>query len=149
MLSIKKLKIASLALLGIFMACEGAEYQSPVDIKNDQLIDSKGVPAVDLKSVEAPDRRMEKADDLFMSTLTSGDQSEKPEDLKVTQNIRKALMSDRSLSINAKNIKIITINGVVTLRGVVNSAEELETIKTIVDAVKGDVSVNDLLEVSK
>ena len=47
-------------------------------------------------------------------TKTPLDQSESEADRMITQKIRKAIMSDSALSTNAKNIKIITINGVVT-----------------------------------
>src|ERR1700749_4989797 len=57
-------------------------------------------------------------------TKTSGDQSNSPEDIKVTQAIRQAVVKDSALSMTAKNVKIITTGGVVTLRGPVNSAEE-------------------------
>ena len=50
-------------------------------------------------------------------TKTSGDQSNNSADLKITQAIRQALMKDGELSTTAKNIKVITENGQVTLRG--------------------------------
>lgn len=50
-------------------------------------------------------------------TKTSGDQSNSSADLKTTQAIRQALMKDGELSMTAKNIKVITSNGHVTLRG--------------------------------
>jgi hypothetical protein len=56
------------------------------------------------------------------NNLTPLDQSESESDRTITQEIRKAVMADDSLSTNAKNIKIITINGVVTLRGPVLNA---------------------------
>src|SRR6266576_2439065 len=46
---------------------------------------------------------------------TSGDQSNSSADLKITQAIRQALVKDSELSTTAKNIKIITDNGQVTL----------------------------------
>src|ERR1700747_2106256 len=57
-------------------------------------------------------------------TETSGDQSNSSADLKITQAIRQALMKDSELSTTAKNIKIITNNGQVTLRGPVMNAQE-------------------------
>lgn len=57
-------------------------------------------------------------------TKTPMDQSNKPEDIKVTQEIRKAVMDDSALSFTAKNVKIITAAGKVTLRGAVDSTEE-------------------------
>ena len=55
---------------------------------------------------------------------TSQDQSNTPADIKTTQAIRQALVKDGSLSSSAKNVKVITLDGTVTLRGSVKSAEE-------------------------
>ena len=55
------------------------------------------------------------------ATLTSGDQSESKADLTTTQKIRQAVMADKSLSMTAHNVKIITVDGVVTLRGPVKT----------------------------
>ncbi len=56
------------------------------------------------------------------------DQSNRPEDLKITQAIRKAVIADDSLSLGAKNVRIITAEGKVTLVGTVRSAEEKDKI---------------------
>jgi len=79
--------------------------------------------------------------------LTSGDQSESSEDRTITQKIRRALMEDDSLSTNAKNIKIITINGLVTLRGPVNNDKEKSEIAKKSRAVEGVKNVKDEIEV--
>lgn len=57
-------------------------------------------------------------------TLTPSDQSNDPHDLKLTRDIRKALVADDTLSTTAKNIKIITVHGKVTLRGPVDTVKE-------------------------
>ncbi len=58
-------------------------------------------------------------------TLTPIDQSNDPADIKITAETRKMLVADDSLSMNAKNCKIITAaGGAVTLRGPVDSAKE-------------------------
>jgi len=75
-------------------------------------------------------------------------QVENEADRGVTQKIRQALMDDDSLSTNAKNIKIITLNGVVTLRGPVNSDGEKSEIGKKVRAVIGVKNVDNQLEVS-
>jgi hyperosmotically inducible periplasmic protein len=80
-------------------------------------------------------------------TKTSGDQSNSPEDLKLTADIRRAIMKDSSLSMIAKNIKIITADAQVTLRGPVNTAEEKTKIDQIAKSVAGDVKVDNQLEV--
>lgn len=57
-------------------------------------------------------------------TLTPMDQSNDPDDVKVTRDIRKALVADDALSMTAKNIKIITVHGKVVLRGPVANVQE-------------------------
>lgn len=80
-------------------------------------------------------------------TLTPGDQSETAEDRKLTQSIRQAVMKDKSLTMTAKNVKIITANGKVTLRGPVKSAEEKTKINDLAKAAAGKVPVDNQLEV--
>lgn len=58
------------------------------------------------------------------STVTPLDQSNAPADMETTQKIRQALMADGNLSSNAKNAKVITNNGVIVLRGAVDTQAE-------------------------
>lgn len=80
------------------------------------------------------------------SALTPLKQGESASDLSMTQNIRQAVMNDSSLSTTAKNIKIITVNGKVTLRGPVTSAAEKQAIETLAQRVAGG-QVDDQLEI--
>ncbi|MEP7152963.1 MAG: BON domain-containing protein [Nitrospira sp.] len=57
-------------------------------------------------------------------TMTPMDQSNDPDDVKVTREIRQALVADDALSTTAKNIKIITVHGKVILRGPVTTVQE-------------------------
>jgi hyperosmotically inducible periplasmic protein len=77
------------------------------------------------------------------------DQSENEDDLAITQKIRQAIMADDSLSTNAKNIKIITINGVVTLRGPVASPQEKDAIVKKVKEIDGIEKVENQLEFTR
>lgn len=79
-------------------------------------------------------------------TLTPMDQSNSKSDIDITQAIRKSIMK-QELSINAKNIKIITQNGEVTLRGPVNSNTEVKKIAELAKAVPGIKALNNELEV--
>ena len=80
-------------------------------------------------------------------TKTSSDQSNSGEDLKTTQAIRKALMKDSSLSMTAKNVKIITAGGQVTLRGSVKSAEEKSKIDQLAKGAAGNAKIDNQLEI--
>lgn len=79
-------------------------------------------------------------------TLTPMDQMNNPSDLKITQEIRQALMKGE-FSMDAKNIKVITRNGAVTLRGPVKTAAELEQIRVLVKAMPGVKSIDNQLQV--
>jgi hyperosmotically inducible protein len=82
------------------------------------------------------------------ATLTPGDQGSSPADLEVTQKIRKALVIEATgYSTTAKNIKIITTNGKVTLRGPVKTDAEKSGIVMIAKGVAGEGNVEDQLEV--
>ena len=79
---------------------------------------------------------------------TTGDQSENEADRTITQNIRRAVTADDSLSTNATNVKIITNNGTVTLRGPVKSEKEKAEIVAKAKQVAGAKSVDNQLEVA-
>lgn len=81
------------------------------------------------------------------TTLTPEDQKETESDVKVTANIRKAVVEDESLSVNAQNVKIITRNGVVTLRGPVESEAESMKLQQIAKQTPGVMQVANQLEI--
>ena len=76
------------------------------------------------------------------------DQSNAKSDLAITQAVRKAVAADKTLSTNAHNVKIITSNGVVTLRGPVKSAEEKSIIAAKAEQAPGVKSVDNQLEIA-
>ena len=80
-------------------------------------------------------------------TKTSGDQSNGSADLKTTQAIRQALMKDGELSMTAKNIKVITANGHVTLRGPVKTAQEKAKIDQLAKSAAGGAQIENQLDV--
>jgi hyperosmotically inducible protein len=75
-------------------------------------------------------------------------QKESASDRTLTQQIRKAIMSDKSLSSYAHNVKIITQNGHVTLVGPVRSDEEKSTVEAKAAEVAGASNVTNQLEVA-
>jgi osmotically-inducible protein OsmY len=108
--------------------------------------------AVSLAAIAAddktkPDNAATNERDRSGETKTSGDQSNSSADLKITQAIRRALMKDSELSTTAKNIKIITDNGQVTLRGPVNNAQEKAKIGQLARSAAGGAKVDDQLDV--
>lgn len=93
-----------------------------------------------------PDNTGVNARDRNKDYLTSTDQSNDPADLKITAETRKMVVADSSLSMEAKNAKIITISGIVTLRGPVESKKEKEAIEAHAK-MAGAKKVDNLLEV--
>src|SRR6202041_2556385 len=64
------------------------------------------------------------------NTDTAEKQSNSKDDLALTQKIRQAVMKDGSLSMNAKNVKIIARDGAISLKGPVDSQREKGIIAT-------------------
>jgi hyperosmotically inducible protein len=102
--------------------------------------------AADNKKAE-PDNTATNERDRSGETKTSGDQSNSSADLKTTQTIRQALMKDGELSTTAKNIKVITANGQVTLRGPVKTAQEKAKIDQLAKSAAGGVQIDNQLDV--
>ncbi|MBA2368977.1 MAG: BON domain-containing protein [Candidatus Protochlamydia sp.] len=96
----------------------------------------------------APDNTGRNARDRNTQALTAGEQPENEADRTVTAQVRRVIMEDDSLSTNGKNVKIITINGVVTLRGPVNSDREKNEIGRKAREVTGVKNVDNQLEVN-
>jgi osmotically-inducible protein OsmY len=103
--------------------------------------------AADDKKVD-PDNTAKNERDRSGGTMTSGDQSNSSADLKTTQAIRQALMKDPELSMTAKNIKVVTSNGHVTLRGPVKTAQEKSKIDQLAKSAAGGAQIEDQLEVT-
>lgn len=83
------------------------------------------------------------------AALTPLDPGNSKEDLRITKAIRKAVVADDALSFTAKNVKIITLNGKVTLRGPVNSDSERANIEATARRVAGATHVDNQLEVKR
>lgn len=112
------------------------------DRKADQTTSGGGAPAG-----TAPDNTAKNKDDLNSQTKTPMDQSNSSSDIKITADIRRAIMAESGMSTNAQNCKIITDKGVVTLRGPVASQAEKDSIEAKAKAAAGVNRVINELEV--
>jgi len=97
----------------------------------------------------APDNTSVNTRDRSSAALTPMDQGGSVADRKITQQIRQDLMSDKSLSFTAKNVKVITINGKVTLRGPVKSSGEKAKIAALAQRISGVTNVDNQLEIAR
>ena len=86
--------------------------------------------------------------DRSASEPTADRQKENPSDRQLARQIRKALMKDKSLSTYAHNVKVITQNGMVTLKGPVKSEEEKQAVETKAAQVAGADKVTSQIQVA-
>lgn len=119
------LMLASVAV----QAADGSAGNTPT-VENHVKLDNSGINKRDRKE----------------QTLTPMDQSGAKADRDITQAIRKSILN-QELSMNAKNIKVITRNGEVTLRGPVENQSEIDKIVTQVKTVPGIKTLNNELEI--
>jgi osmotically-inducible protein OsmY len=95
-----------------------------------------GLSVVQAQQPPAPDNSKVNTRDRKPSAVTADQQKDNKSDLEITKQIRKALMADKSLSTYAHNVKIVTRDGKVTLKGPVRSEDE----KQIIEAKAADVA---------
>ncbi len=131
------MRLSALSLVLVFLAF-GCSKKDDVS-KNEQPSQSAAV---------APDNSGRNERDRNDATKTAGDQSESEADRTISQNIRKAITSDDSVSTNGKNVKIITVDGVVTLRGPVKSETEKTNIAAKAQQIAGVKNVENQLEIA-
>jgi hyperosmotically inducible periplasmic protein len=82
--------------------------------------------------------------------MTADQQTNAAGDRDLTEQIRKSIIADKSLSLYAHNVKIITINGMVTLKGPVKSDAEKQTVANLaVKAAGGQEKVTNNITVKQ
>ena len=106
------------------------------------------LPAQTTQKQTQPDNTKTNERDRSKANPVPTKQSENKSDLQLTQDIRRAITKDKSLSTYARNIKIITQNGNVTLRGPVRSTEEKAAVEAKANEVAGATHVKSELEVA-
>lgn len=103
-------------------------------------------PYFPLAGTTPPDNTARNKSDQDTRALTPLDQGSSKADMETTVRIRRDIIATKNMSVNAKNVKIITLNGRVTLRGPVGSTEEKRLIGEIADRVAGPQNVVSQLE---
>lgn len=121
---------------------EGASYDAKPTA--DQ---PRGRDANEPAEVEAPDNTGINERDRDDATMTPMDQAQNGADIKITAEIRRAVVSDEGVASDAGNVKIISVDGVVTLLGPVTTQLEKSSIEAKAKAVAGVVRVDNQLEV--
>jgi hyperosmotically inducible periplasmic protein len=96
----------------------------------------------------APDNTKTNQGDANKGATTADQQKMNPTDRNITKQIRSSIYKDKSLSTYAHNIKIISQDGKVTLKGPVRSEDEKINIEAKAAAVAGAANVTSQLEVA-
>ena len=130
-----KTSVLALVLVVSFLGCG----------KNNEV--SKSDEPAQTAAVE-PDNSGRNVRDADGTTKTPGDQSESETDRTITQNVRQAVTADDSISTNGKNVKIVTVDGTVTLRGPVKSEQEKTNIAAKAQQIAGVKKVDNQLEIA-
>jgi hyperosmotically inducible periplasmic protein len=81
-------------------------------------------------------------------SMTAEQQKENPTDRAITQKIRQALVKNKTLSQYAHNVKVITVNGAVTLKGPVRTAKEKKIVEKEAARIAGKGNVASEIEVA-
>ena len=150
-----KLKMVTITASILVLACScdrdgsaGADAEAMVssagEVTNATLITNHVVsPTQDADNTERNVR------DRYDANVTPLDQGESESDREITRQIRRAITANDQLSVNAKNIKIITVNGKVTLRGPVENEQEMKTITAAASGASGVSAIDNQLDVPK
>jgi hyperosmotically inducible protein len=94
-----------------------------------------------------PDNTKVNKEDRSSSAVTADQQKNDHNDRYLTQQIRKAVMADKTLSSYAHNVKIVSQDGTVTLKGPVRSDDERKAIIAKAEQIAGSGKVTDQLAV--
>ena len=99
------------------------------------------------QSQQAPDNTKINQRDRSKSEPTADQQKDNRSDRELARQIRRAIVKDKSLSTYAHNIKVIAQDGMVTLKGPVNTLEEKQAIEAKASAIAGQGKITNEIEV--
>ena len=81
------------------------------------------------------------------ATKTAQKQTNREEDRKLLAAVRRAVVDEKTLSTSAHNVKIVVLNGVLTLRGPVNNESEKKKVEELANQVAGVTNVVNQLDI--
>ncbi len=105
-------------------------------------------PTTNAFARQAADNTKMNKGDASKDATTADQQKLNPTDRAITQKIRAELMKDKSLSTYAHNVKIITQDGKVVLKGPVRTTEEKAAVESKAAMIAGDGNVSSQLEIA-
>ncbi len=111
---------------------------------------SLGLAAAAQAQSPAPDNTKTNANatNSTAKSSTADGQANDASDVNLTKQIRRRVMDDKSLSTYAHNVKIVAVNGAVTLNGVVRDSREKDLVAAKAEEVAGKGKVTNLLKVA-
>ena len=122
-------------VMGASMLLSGLGYAAPI-------------PSPPTPQQTAPDNTKINKGDAHADAATADKQKMNTTDRAITQKIRAEIMKDKSLSTYAHNVKIITQDGKVTLKGPVRTQDEKTIVEGKAATVAGDTNVTSQIEVA-
>jgi len=125
-----------LTMFGVSMLIAGWLFATP-----------KPASSFSLQQDQADNAKMNKGD-ANKDAITADQQKMNPTDRAITQKIRAEIIKDKSLSTYAHNIKIITQDGKVTLRGPVRTQDEKTNVEGKATTIAGDGKVTSQIEIA-
>jgi len=113
------------------------------------LFVSAGLSLLPAQTAQTPNSDNTKVNkrDRAKGAVTADQQKENKTDRELAKEIRQAVVSDKSLSTYAHNVKIIATNGTITLKGPVHSEDEKKTIVAKATEIAGASKVKDEISV--
>jgi len=113
------------------------------------ICSSWALPTYAQNSNTQPDNTRVNKRDRKPGAVTADQQKMNMSDRDLTKKIRQAVMADKSLSTYAHNVKIVSQNGTVTLKGPVRSDVEKSTIEAKATEIAGADKVKNEISVKK
>jgi hyperosmotically inducible periplasmic protein len=106
------------------------------------------VPVVQAGAQTPADNTKVNQRDRAKGATTADQQKENADDREITQKIRRALMNDKTLSTYAHNVKIVSVDGQVTLKGPVRTEAEKQTVEAKAIEVAGADRVTNQISIA-
>ena len=129
---------------------DGNDLSDRREVAAEQREDAREVQANQAEAAKADaDDTRKNVRDREPAAVTPFDQKENEVDRTITQTIRQGVVGAEGFSLDARNVKIITADGVVTLRGPVDNDQERMKIVEIAKKVEGVKRVDDQLEIAR
>jgi hyperosmotically inducible protein len=142
-----------LAALGAIVGCDKRDGNDATDrreaaAEKREEVSEKREEQNEVIAADADDTK-KNVRDRDPDSVTPFDQKNNESDLEITQKIRQGVVGADGFSMDARNVKIVTANGVVTLRGPVESDRERTRIVEMAQKTPGVTRVDDQLEVAR